>query len=297
MSILIDENTRVFFQGITGRQGQIHARHMLDYNVQVTAGINRGKGGSSVEGIPVYDTVSEALGEAEADVSLILAPPPLVRDAAIEAIENGIQSLVVITEHVPLHDTLYIRALAKERGIRLIGPNTIGVISPGRCKVGIMPGFLYSRGPVGIVSRSGTLTHEVASNLSIAGVGQSTCVGIGGDVVPGSSFYEIITLFAKDEETKVVVLIGEIGGTGEEEAAEKLSESGFPKTVLAFLAGRSAPEGKKMGHAGAIISGHKGSYAGKAGFLEKKGIWVARTFEELISTVRKDVSVREGACE
>lgn len=291
MSILIDEKTRVFFQGITGRQGKIHARHMLDYNVKVTAGIGCGKGGSSVEGIPVYDTVEEALGEAGADASLVLVPPPLVRDAAIEAIENSIPNVVVITEHVPLHDTLYIRALARERGVRLIGPNTIGVISPGKCKVGIMPGFLYSRGPVGIVSRSGTLTHETASNLSIAGIGQSTCVGIGGDIVPGSSFHEIIPLFGKDDETKVVVLIGEIGGTGEEEAAEMLGDTGFSKPVLAFLAGKSAPEGKKMGHAGAIVSGRRGTYEGKAEFLERKGIRVARTFEELISAVREHVSV------
>lgn len=291
MSILIDEKTRVFFQGITGRQGKIHARHMLDYNVNVTAGISCGKGGSSVEGIPVYDTVEEALGEAGADASLVLVPPPLVRDAAIEAIENGIPTVVVITEHVPLHDTLYIRALARERGVRLIGPNTIGVISPGKCKVGIMPGFLYSEGPVGIVSRSGTLTHETASNLSIAGIGQSTCVGIGGDIVPGSSFHEIIPLFGKDDETKVVVLIGEIGGSGEEEAAERLQECGFSKPVLAFLAGRSAPEGKRMGHAGAIVSGRKGTYEGKAEFLEQKGIRVTRTFEELISAVREYVDV------
>ncbi len=291
MSILIDEKTRVFFQGITGRQGKIHARHMLDYNVNVTAGISCGRGGSTVEGIPVYDTVEEALGEAQADSSLVLVPPPLVRDAAIEAIENGIPNVVVITEHVPLHDTLYIRALARERGVRLIGPNTIGVISPGKCKVGIMPGFLYSEGPVGIVSRSGTLTHETASNLSIAGIGQSTCVGIGGDIVPGSSFHEIIPLFEKDDQTKVVVLIGEIGGSGEEEAAERLQECSFSKPVLAFLAGRSAPEGKRMGHAGAIVSGRKGTYEGKAEFLEQKGIRVVLTFEELISSVREYVDV------
>jgi succinyl-CoA synthetase alpha subunit len=291
MSILIDKKTRVFFQGITGRQGRIHARHMLDYNVKVTAGITCGKGGSLVEGIPVYDAVKEALTENEADASLILVPAPLVRDAAIEAIENGIPNIVVITEHVPLHDTLYIRALAREKGVRLIGPNTIGVISPGKCKVGIMPGFLYSEGPVGIVSRSGTLTHEVASNLSISGIGQSTCVGIGGDIVPGSSFHEIITLFKEDDETKVIILIGEIGGTGEEDAAEKLKEINFSKPIVAFLAGRTAPEGKRMGHAGAIVSGRKGTYEGKAEFLESKGIHVSRTIEDLISVVKEFASL------
>lgn len=286
MSIIIDEKTRVFFQGITGRQGRIHARHLLEYNVKVTAGISCGKGGTDVEGISVFDTVREAALHAEADASLILVPPPLVRDCAIEAIESGIPNVVVITEHVPIHDTLYIRALARERDVRLIGPNTIGVISPGKCKVGIMPGFLYKEGPVGIVSRSGTLTHETASNLSIAGIGQSTCVGIGGDVVPGSSFHEILPLFQNDDETKVVILIGEIGGSGEEEAAERLHESGFSKPVLAFVAGRSAPAGKKMGHAGAIVSGQSGTYEGKVASLERNGIRVARTFEELISFVR-----------
>jgi succinyl-CoA synthetase alpha subunit len=296
MAILIDGKTRVFFQGITGRQGRIHARHMLDYNVNVTAGISGGKGGTEIEGIPVFDTVADALDSASADASLILVPPPVVKDCAIEAIENGIENVVVITEHVPIHDTMYIRALARERGVRLVGPNTIGVISPGKCKVGIMPGFLYKEGPVGIVSRSGTLTHETASNLSLAGIGQSTCVGIGGDVVPGSSFAEILELFRIDRETKVVVLIGEIGGRGEEEAAEMLEATKFGKPVVAYLAGRSAPSGKKMGHAGAIVSGSGGSYEGKAASLEKRGVQVAGTFEELISSVRNHLE-RSGSTE
>lgn len=246
MAILADSDTRVIIQGITGRQGSLHAQYMLEYGVNLVGGVSPGKGGSQVHGVPVYDTVQEARAAGPVDATMILVPPLGVRDCAVEAIENKIGTTVVITEHVPVHDSMYIRQLALEHGVRLVGPNTIGVISPGKTKVGIMPGFLYSEGPVGIVSRSGTLTHEMASTLTLSGIGQSSCVGIGGDPVPGMGFVDVLKLFEKDDETKVVIMIGEIGGTGEEAAAQYVLSNGYSKPIIAFIAGQTARAEKKI---------------------------------------------------
>lgn len=288
MAILINNATRVVIQGITGRMAQVHTKYMLDYGANVVAGVTPGKGGQEVHGVPVYNTVAEAVEQAgHIDASMVLAPAYSVRDSAIEAIEAGIKLVVVMTEFVPTHDTLHIRAAAQKYGARLIGPNTIGLISPGLSKVGIMPGMLYKQGHVGIVSRSGTLTHETASSLSIRGIGQSSCVGIGGDIVPGSSFEDILQLFHDDLETRVVMLIGEIGGDSEERAAAFLQEHGFNKPVVGFIAGVTSPPDKQMGHAGAIISGRAGSGESKHAALSGADVHVARTIDEAVETIQE----------
>lgn len=274
MAILVNEETRVLIQGITGREGTFHAKQCLDYGTKVVAGVTPGKGGREVQGIPVFNTVREAVRETGADTSLIFVPAPYAADSIMEAAEEGLRLIVCITEGIPVRDMILVQGALRERGTRLIGPNCPGVISPGRAKVGIMPGYIHRRGNVGVVSRSGTLTYEVVNGLSLRGLGQSTCVGIGGDPIVGSSFVEILKLFAEDEETEAVVMIGEIGGTAEEEAASFIKES-FPKPVVAFIAGLSAPEGKRMGHAGAIISGGKGTAQEKIGALEAAGVPVA----------------------
>lgn len=281
MSILVNSETRILVQGISGRQGMYHTRMMREYGSRVVAGVSPGRGGSEVSGVPVYDTVAEAVEACEADASLVMVPPAAVLDAVIEAGDAGIGLVVVIAEHVPVHDAIKMRLAARERGTRLVGPNTIGVISPGQAKIGIMPGFLYSPGPVGIISRSGTLTHEVASNLTYRGVGQSTCVGIGGDPVRGSDFVDILPLMAADPETELIILIGEIGGEGEENAAAYLAGNDVGKPVLAFIAGATAPAGKRMGHAGALVSGTYGTQAAKVAALEEAGVKVARCLDEL----------------
>ena len=288
MAVLINKSSRVIVQGITGRQGRMHAAYMREYGVNLVAGVTPGKGGQDADGVPVCDTVAEAIAKyGPVDATMVLVPALGVRESAAEAIENKIPVVVIITEHVPVQDTIYLRELAKQHGSRIVGPNTIGCISPGKCKVGVMPGFLYKEGPVGIVSRSGTLTHETASCLSIFGVGQSSCVGIGGDPVPGSSFAEILELFRHDPETKVVVLIGEIGGMAEENAAAYLTSSQYPKPVVAYIAGASAPAEKQMGHAGAIIAGHAGTVESKPAALEKAGAHIAYTLEDIYSTTKQ----------
>ncbi|MHB1651314.1 MAG: succinate--CoA ligase subunit alpha [Desulfitobacteriaceae bacterium] len=287
MAILVDKNTTVIIQGITGSQGSLHARYMLEYGVNLVGGVTPGKGGSQIHGVPVFNTVNEALENSAVDATLILVPPLAVKESAAEAIENGIQIVVIITEYVPVQDSIYIKQLAKERNVRVIGPNTIGLISPGKTKVGIMPGFLYSEGKVGIVSRSGTLTHEMASTLSLRGIGQSTCVGIGGDPVPGIGFLDVLKLFEKDNETEVIILIGEIGGISEEEVARYITSNGYSKPVIAFIAGQTAPAEKKMGHAGAIILGESGSAQFKYKALSEAGIRVAKTFEEVVRQVQE----------
>jgi succinyl-CoA synthetase alpha subunit len=285
MAILIDRNTNIIIQGATGSQGSLHTKYMLECGAKVVGGISPGKGGSAVHQVPIYNTVSEAIEHHRVDATLILVPTLTVRNCAVEAIENGVKTLVIITEHVPVHDSIYIRQLAREHGANIVGPNTIGVISPGKTKVGVMPAFLYSEGHVGIVSRSGTLTHETASTLTLRNIGQSTCVCIGGDPVPGMNFVDILKLFANDAETKLVVLIGEIGGSGEEAAARYVIENGFPKPIIAFIAGQTAPAEKKMGHAGAIISGDSGSAESKYAALAKANIKIARTIGELVDSV------------
>lgn len=296
MAILIDKNTRIVLQGITGRMGQAHAGYMLEYGANLVAGVTPGRGGQDVLGVPVFNTVAEAWEKAgPLDASMILAPAYSVRDSALEAIEAGVRLIVLITEFVPVHDTLKIREAAKQRGATIIGPNTIGLISPGKTKIGIMPGMLYSEGRVGIVSRSGTLTHETASSLTIEGIGQSTCVGIGGDMVPGSSFEDILALFREDPETDVVMMIGEIGGASEERAAAYLQACKYEKPVVAFIAGVTSPPGKQMGHAGAIISGSAGTGESKRQALEAAGVRVAATIEDAVRMVaalqRKSKSV------
>lgn len=290
MSILIHAHSKVIIQGITGKQARLHVPYHLEYGVNLVGGVTPGKGGQTVEGLPVFDTVAEArqsLGDI--DVSLILTPPYAVLDGALEAIDNGIGVLVIIAEHMPVHDSMQIREAAVAAGVQVVGPNTIGLISPGKSKAGVMPGFLYSEGRVGIVSRSGTLTHESASNLSLAGIGQSTCVGIGGDPVPGSPFENILELFRTDPETDMVLMIGEIGGGAEERAAAYLKSLNYGKPVIAFIAGATAPPEKRMGHAGAIIAGNVGTAASKRAALEDAGVIVVETLEEVRDIARQCV--------
>ncbi len=286
MGILVDEMSRVVVHGITGKEGSFHARQCIQYGTKVVAGVTPGKGGSLWEGIPVFDTVARAVRETAANTSLIFVPAPFAADSILEAIDQGVALIVCITEGIPARDMLQVRAALKGSGSRLIGPNCPGVISPGKAKVGIMPGAIFQQGSVGVVSRSGTLTYEVVEHLTRMGLGQSSCVGIGGDPIVGSSFVDILKLFAEDPGTSSVVLIGEIGGTAEEEAA-RLVREGFPKPVAAFIAGQSAPAGKRMGHAGAIISGGRGTALEKMRALEEAGIAVARTPDKIAELVRE----------
>ncbi len=287
MAILVGKETRLLVQGITGSEGSFHTKRMLAYGTAVVAGVTPGKGGQELEGVPVYDAVDEALRDhPEINTSIVFVPARFAPDAILEAADAGIPLIVTITEGVPVHEMLRVFHLLRLQGVRLIGPNCPGVISPGRAKVGIMPGEVFTPGPVGIVSRSGTLTYEIASHLSRAGIGQSTVVGIGGDPIVGSSFVDILELFAADPETELVVLVGEIGGTAEEEAARFAAEK-LGKPMVAYIAGFSAPPGKRMGHAGAIISGSEGTAEAKARTLESYGIPVARTPAQVAELVRE----------
>ncbi|MDA8213513.1 MAG: succinate--CoA ligase subunit alpha [Clostridia bacterium] len=274
MAVIIDENTRVIVQGATGKQGSFHLGQMVAYGSKVVGGISPGKGGQEVEGVPVFDTVAEAVEKVRPDASIIFIPSQGVKDAAFEAIDAGIKTVVIITEHVPVHDEMAIMALAKERGTIVLGPNTFGIVSPGKCKMGIMPNAVFNTpGNVGVVARSGTLSYEIVFNLSNAGVGQSTVVGLGGDRVVGLSFVDVLKMFEADPGTEAVVLVGEIGGNAEEVASQYIKE--MTKPVVAFLAGKSAPPGKRMGHAGAIIERGKGTFASKAEALTAAGAKVA----------------------
>ncbi len=285
MSILIDEKTRVLVQGITGHQGQFHAARMAQYGTRVVAGTSPGKGGQKVDGISVYNTVEEADRAHGPDASVLFVPAPFVKDAAFEAIAAGIELVVIISEHVPVHDTMQVVSYAKEHGTQVVGPNTFGLISPGRSKIGIMPGQVYSKGRVGLVSRSGTLSYEIVQSLSEGGLGMSTVVGIGGDRVVGMNFVDVMKRFERDKDTDAVVLVGEIGGSAEEEAAEYIKT--MSKPVVAYIAGRSAPAGKRMGHAGAIIQRGRGSYSAKKEALEKGGASVAMLPWEVADLVNK----------
>jgi len=277
MSILVDENSRVLVQGITGKEGSFHARQMLEYGTRVVAGVTPGKGGEKFDDkVPVFNTVAEAVQETGANVSVIFVPPAFAPDAIYEAADAGIETVVCITEGIPALDMLNVYNYLKTTNTRLIGPNCPGVISPGKCKVGIMPGFIHREGSVGIISRSGTLTYEAVDQITKMGLGQSTCIGIGGDPVIGTRFIDALKLFKDDDQTELVVLIGEIGGTAEEEAAAWVKEN-FDKPVVAFIAGQTAPPGKRMGHAGAIISGGKGTAAEKMAVLEAAGITVCKS--------------------
>ena len=275
MPILVNKNTRAIIQGITGKQGIFHAKLMLEYGTRIVAGSAPARGGQNIEGIPVYESVQEALEKHEANSSIIFVPAPFAKDAALEAIDANLNPIVIITEGIPVHDEIIIARVASEKGIRIIGPNTPGIITPGECKLGIMPGHVFKRGNVGIISRSGTLTYEIAANLTNAGIGQSTCLGIGGDPVTGMNFIDTMELFKEDKETRSVVMIGEIGGDAEERTAKYLVETKFRKDVVAFIAGRTAPPGKRMGHAGAIISGSSGTAEAKINSLKEVGVRVA----------------------
>ncbi len=291
MSILVHRDTRVVVQGITGREGQFHTQQMLEYGTQVVAGVTPGKGGQWILGVPVFDTVKEAVEATGANCSVIFVPARFAPDAILEAADAGVPLIVCITEGIPVQDMIRVRAYLDRKGVRLIGPNGPGLITPGECKVGIIPGHITRPGPVGIVSRSGTLTYEVIAALSQRGIGQSTCVGIGGDPIPGTNFVEVLAMFEEDPQTEHVVLIGEIGGTEEERAADFIATK-MSKPVTAFIAGRTAPPGKRMGHAGAIIEGGTGSAAEKIAKLESVGIPVARHPEEIAEIVASRLGVR-----
>ncbi len=289
MAILVDAASNVIMQGMTGRQGQYHTDRMLRYGARLTGGVVPGRGGMEVEGLPVYDTVAEAADAGEIDVSLVLVPPPFVLEAVAEAADEGIPLVVVVTEGVPVLDSVRMLSVVQSRGSRVVGPNSIGVISPGKSKVGIMPGNIYHPGPVGVVSRSGTLTHEVSSNLTYNGIGQSTCLGIGGDPVVGTTFVDALELFAEDPETEVVVLVGEIGGTAEQDAADYL-RMGYTKPVIAYIAGQNVPYQKRMGHAGAIVEGEMAKASVKREYLREAGVTVVPLVDDIVSEVRAALS-------
>ncbi len=274
MRMIVDENTRVIVQGITGTQGSLNTRLMMEYGTNIVAGVTPGKGGTEVHGVPVYDTVEEAREKHSPNASIIFVPAPFAADAALEAIDGGIRTVVIITEHVPIQDAVELTAHARQANATIIGPNTPGIITPEKCKLGIMPAHIFTHGSVGIASRSGTLTYEIAASLTKNHIGQSTCIGVGGDPITGLNFIDTLELFKEDLETKAVVLIGEIGGNIEELTAEYISR-GYPKPVVAFIAGRSAPPEKRMGHAGAIVMGKSGTAETKIRAFENVGVKVA----------------------
>ena len=286
MSILVDKNTRLLVQGITGRTGTFHTLQAVEYGTRVVSGVTPGRGGEEVAGIPVFNTVCEAVEKTGANASVVYVPPAFASDAVLEAAAGGLELVVCITEGVPALDMARVMKTLKSEhpGTRLVGPNCPGVITPGECKIGIMPGYIHSPGTIGVVSRSGTLTYEAVHQLSEVGLGQSTCLGIGGDPIIGTTFVDALKLFEEDPSTKGVLMIGEIGGTAEEEAAEFISSS-MSKPVAAFIAGRGAPPGKRMGHAGAIISGGKGTAPEKVAALDAAGAQVALTPDQLGQTM------------
>ncbi len=286
MSILLDRATRVLVQGITGRVGQAQTRWMLEYGTNVVAGVTPGRGRREVEGIPVYDSVSEAVSEQEAEASVFFVPAPFVKDTVFESVEAGIRLIVVVTEHTPLHDAMEVKEYARRHGVRIIGPTSPGIITPGEAKMGIMPGNMFAPGRIGVVSRSGTLSYEMSADLMAAGLGQSTVVGMGADPVVFTDLPELLALFEKDPGTDAVVIVGEVGGVQEERAAEFIARE-MTKPVVAYVAGRSAPEGKRMGHAGAIIQGGLGTYESKAEAFRKAGVEVADSPMHAAELVRK----------
>lgn len=275
LGIIVDENTRAIVWGITGTQGSFHTKAMLQYGTRIVAGVTPGKGGMKVEGVPVYDTGEEAQEKHRANASIIFVPAPFASDAALESMENGIKTVVIVTEHIPIKDAVKIMAYARKVNATIIGPNTPGVISPERCKLGIMPSHIFKSGSIGMVSRSGTLTYEIAAALTRKHLGQSTCLGLGGDPITGLNFIDALKMFETDSQTKAVALIGEIGGNLEELTAKYISEKAYPKPVVAFIAGRSAPPGKRMGHAGAIVMGKAGTAENKIHVLREAKVQVA----------------------
>jgi succinyl-CoA synthetase alpha subunit len=286
LAIVIDSDTKAIVQGITGGQGMFHTKTMKEYGTNVVAGVTPGKGGKVVEDIPVFDSIEEVPKEINA--SIIFVPAPFAKDAALEAIDFGLNPVVIITERIPIHDSIEVMKKAGEKGIDVVGPNTPGIISPGKSKMGVMPSHVFSEGSIGLISRSGTLTYEIANNLSQAGLGQSTTVGLGGDPVVGLSFVDVLKKFESDEQTKAVVLVGEIGGNAEENAAAFIKDN-FSKPVVAYIAGRTAPPGKRMGHAGAIVSGGMGTAESKMKALTEAGIAVAELPKDIVSLLKEKI--------
>ena len=280
MSVLIDNNTKLLVQGITGSQGMLHTRGCRDYGTNVVSGVTPGKGGQDFEGVPIYNTVQDAVKATGANASMILVPPPFAADSIMEAADAGIPLIVAITEGVPVLDMVSAVSFVYQKGSRLIGPNCPGIITPGQIKIGIMPGSIHKTGPVGVVSRSGTLTYEAVGQLTRVGLGQSTCIGIGGDPVNGTNFIDCLKLFQEDPQTEAIVMIGEIGGDAEEQAAAYAKDN-VSKPIVSFIAGQTAPPGRRMGHAGAIISGGHGTAAEKMSALEAAGIHVVKTPAEI----------------
>ena len=288
MSILINKDTKVICQGITGSVGEFHTKGCLEYGTKMVGGVTPGKGGQTVAGLPVFDTVEESVAQTGADATMIFVPPPFAADAILEAIAAKIPVVIAVTEGIPVLDMVRVYRAAKEAGIVLVGPNCPGVITAEECKIGIMPGYIHQKGNVGIMSRSGTLTYEAVWQTSSLGLGQTTCVGLGGDPIVGTSFIDVLQMFQDDDETEAIMMIGEIGGTAEEEAAAYVKEN-ITKPVAAFIAGRTAPPGKRMGHAGAIISGGKGTAAEKISALEAAGIEVAQSPGDLGTAMKRAI--------
>ena len=285
--ILLDKNTKALVQGITGKQGSFHTEQMLKYNTCIEAGVTPGKGGQDFLGVPIFNSIEEAASETDVNASIIFVPAKFAKDAAFESIRH-LDLVIIISEHIPVHDSLDIMAYADQMGTTVIGPNTPGVISPGVGKLGIMPTHIFDEGNVGVISRSGTLTYEIASELTRAGIGQSTCVGIGGDPVIGTNYIGILERFENDPDTEAVVLIGEIGGNAEENAAEYIKNE-MTKPVVSYIAGRTAPPGKRMGHAGAIIQGNTGTVASKTEALNGAGVEVAKMPSEIVELIKKEI--------
>jgi succinyl-CoA synthetase alpha subunit len=284
VSVLVDKHTRVVTQGITGATGQLHTKACKEYGTQMVAGVTPGKGGSSFEGIPIFDTVAQAVEKTGANASVIYVPPPFAADAIMEAADAGVPLIVCITEGIPVLDMMRVKRFLEGRPVRLIGPNCPGIITPGECKIGIMPGYIHKPGRVGVVSRSGTLTYEAVFQLTQLGYGQSTCIGIGGDPINGTSFVDALRLFQDDSDTDAVIVIGEIGGSAEEQAADLIRE-GMTKPVVAFVSKQTAPKGRRMGHAGAIIAGGRGTAADKIAAFEAAGVRIARNPAEMGATM------------
>lgn len=291
MGIIIGKDTQVIVQGITGTQGSFHTKLMLEYGTKIVAGTSPGKGGTHIHGIPVYDTVEEAKEKHSANASIIFVPAPFAADAALEALDNGIKTIVIITEHIPIRDAVDLMAHARRCNSTIVGPNTPGVITPGECKLGIMPAHIFRPGGVGMVSRSGTLTYEIAAGLTINQLGQSTCLGLGGDPITGLNFIDALKMFKEDTQTEAIVLIGEIGGNLEELAAEYIKQEKYPKLVVSFIAGRSAPPGKRMGHAGAIVIGKTGTAESKIKAFEEAGVNVAEKPSDVAKLLSKIGSI------